>query len=342
MRSRLGALDFLTACLGVQKTPADIANLRGAIVSGKPDWEKITGLANANFLSPAFWVEVRDNALAQSLPNHVRDYLAELHRLNTLRNQRLREQTIETARHLNAAGVTPVVLKGAASLVSPTYSDEGSRMMVDLDILVPAADGKRCWDHLCARGYCPIQSDYDWSHHHHLQTIYCNGEAGTVEIHRQALMPFSTGRIFGASLTPEEVEQITQRISANAVLVSGYKVRLAMPAATERVLLCLLHSALYEKNAYRCGTLPLKSLHELAVLQCKLADRVDWKAIRQLLARGRKLALLDAWLFLAHKLFGSALPPGMRTTPGMAAHYVRARIQARWALSVSLTQISRA
>jgi len=342
MSSRLGALDFLTACLSVHKKPADIANLRGAIMSGKPDLEEVIGLANANLLSPALWVELRDNELAESLPSHVRAYLAELHRLNNLRNRRLRDQAVETARHLNAVGVTPILLKGGASLFSPTYSDRGARMMVDLDILVPAADAMRCWGHLCALGYRPIQSDYDYSDHHHLHPLCRNGEPGTVEIHREALMPFTTGRISGACLTPEEVDQITHRISANAAFISGYKARLGMPAATERVLLCLLHSALYEKNAYRCGTLPLKSIHELALLQSRLARRIDWDAIRELLAHGGKRPILDAWLFLAHKFFGSALPPEMRTTPGMVAHYVRTRIQARWALSVSLTQISRA
>lgn len=342
MNPRFHALDFLTSCLSLQKSPESNALLRQNISAGYPNWHKVIALANANLVTPTLWVALRDRGLATSLPDHVRQYLFKLHALNSRRNRRLREQAAEAVRHINAIGVTPILLKGAASLFVPTYDDPGSRTMIDLDLLVPPRDADRCWGRLHTEGYVPIEDNFDYSRHNHLRPLSRDGYYGTIEIHRHALRILRTGRVLGASLMSDEVAHITNLILQNAVPISGPNVTIAVPAPTERTLHCLLHSSMADKNAYRCGTLPLRSLHELALLQTQLDGQIDWEGIRQLLGRGRKLPVLNAWLYLAHKLFGTQLPPDVPPTIGAVLHYLRTKMQARWALSITLTTISRA
>ncbi len=341
MNDRLAALDFIAACLNVRKTPEITAALIQAIASGSINWQRVIGLVNTNLATPTLWTELRSCGLTGHLPPDVRDYLDEVHRLNSLRNEHLREQAIEVAGAFNSIGVEPVLLKGAASLFVRTYDDPGSRVMTDLDILVPRKKTEDCWNLLCTMGYSPMESDFDYSRHNHLRPLRRPGEYAVIEIHRDALLPNCTGRLLGICLTRGETERITHLMRENAEHVSKGDVSMSVPTPTFRVLHCLLHSALAEQNAYREGTLPLRSIHELALMQTVFDEDVAWEEISRLLESGGKLNILHAWVYLAHRVFDSSLPAGWETTPRMVAHYARCRLQARWGWSITLRKFSR-
>jgi hypothetical protein len=78
--------------------------------------------------------------LTNEVPSKVRDSLKEIHRLNAARNAGLKAQTIEAVEQLNTIGVEPFVLQGAAGLLARPFADSGSRVMVDINILVMASD----------------------------------------------------------------------------------------------------------------------------------------------------------------------------------------------------------
>ena len=127
----------------------------------------------------------------------------------------------------------------------------------------------------------------------------------------------------------------------NAEHVSEWDVTMRVPPPTLRVLHCLLHSALAEKHAYREGTLPLRSIHELALMLSVFDEEIDWGIISRLLKSDGQSNMIRAWVYLAHRLFGSSLPAPWEVTPRMVAHYARCRLQARWGLSITLRKISR-
>jgi hypothetical protein len=85
-------------------------------------------------------VALRDRLLTNEVPSKVRDSLKEIHRLNAARNAGLKAQTIEAVEQLNTIGVEPFVLQGAAGLLARPFADSGSRVMVDINILVMASD----------------------------------------------------------------------------------------------------------------------------------------------------------------------------------------------------------
>jgi hypothetical protein len=342
MMNRLRALDTISACLMVNKSREQIESNARRIRLQKIAWEKVVWLANQHLLSPALWVELQHQGLEQLLPDELRSYLCDLHRLSLQRNQHLRQQVIDVARVCNAVGVEPILLKGAVSLFSSAYLDPGARVMTDIDILVPREQATECWTLLCDNSYLPIDEyGHDWSRHHHLHPLERPGAYATVEIHREVLPPSSTGRLFGITLSEDDSRLITDMLVEGSVPFAEGPVAMRRPNPTHRLLHCLLHSAFNELNAYRAGTLPLRSLYELAWLQNFFLDDIDWETINHVMSSGKKSSLFRAWVYLAHRLFGSDLPPGCTATPGMWAHHLRCRLQASLGLSVTLTSVAR-
>ena len=166
MNPRLAALDFITGCLSVRSDPDLDEMLRSAIVSGRLEWQIILDIANNQKIAPTFWVALRKRRLIEYLPSEARDCLFKYHLLNALRNKGLTEQAIEVVRQLNTIGIEPILLKGSASLFVKTFEDPGSRVMVDLDILVPKQSAEDCWNALLSMGYLPHAYPVNSGRHH--------------------------------------------------------------------------------------------------------------------------------------------------------------------------------
>ncbi len=339
MNKRLAAFDFIVACLSVQRTPEGTDVIYREISEEKLCWKTVLGVADYNLVSPALWTALRDRGLADSLPSEVRDYLREIHRLNASRNQHLREQVIDAICTLNSIDVKPVLFKGAASLFAKTYDDPGSRVMADLDVLVPHENAEECWNLLQASGYRQKEMDFDFAQFHHLTPLFRPGEYATIEIHRDVLSPVRTGRLLPTRLTREDVDHISYITRKEAQAFRERGAKMSVPSQTHRILHVILHSAFVD-NAHRCGTLPLRSIHELALMHHAFGRDIDWRTIRGLLESDGKREILNDWLYLTHRLFGCSLPEGIEPTRRAIAHYSRCRLQARWGISASLRTFS--
>lgn len=322
MNKRLAALDFITGCLSVRNTPDTSEILHSALASGHLDWQIVLSIANIKKIVPAFWVSLRNRKLAEYLPSEVRECLFKTYLFNTVKNKFFKEQAIKVVRQFNSIGVEPVLLKGSASLFVKTFDDPGSRVMADLDILVPEKSAEGCWDSLRTLGYLPIEVDHhyhiDYDNHHHLRPLYHPNWHGTVEIHREAL-PSSAARILPNELIWNQSEPVINE--------SGITMRIPSPA--HRVLHNLLHSDLINQTYIR-GNISLRSLHELVMMQSIYNEKIDWKAIKQLMDKGGQEKVFHASLYLAHRLFGSPLPDQTGMTSGAIIHYARTRLQIGW------------
>lgn len=344
MNSRLDALDAVTRILQVDKTPSDLVSLRDRICSRKTDWPKVLQTANQNLISAALWSELRSLELENEIPLEVQNYLAEIFRLNSIRNQRIMLQTLEVAALCNTLGIEPILLKGAASLFHNIYRDHGSRMLTDIDVLVPRERADDCWELLRTHGYHPHETGENAAlqhYPHHLHPLSRAGEYAVIEIHHDVVPPMTSGLLYGATITEQNSRQITHSVSASTerLLCDGHILR--VPSWTSRTLHCLLHSAFMESNAYRSGILPLRSLLELALFQHLHGSEIDWTCIAQLLSGSGKQRPLRAWPYLAHRLFGCALPTDWTPSLSMLAHYRRCRWQARWGVAITMKHLSR-
>ena len=323
MNKRLASFDFIVSCLSAQSDSYTNENLHSAIVSGRLDWQLILNIANIQKITPAFWVALKTRRLAEYLPPETRKHLFKNYLLNALKNKDFVGQAIEAVRQLNSIGIEPILLKGGASLFVKTFDDPGSRFMADLDILIPKKSAEECWNALRNLGYLPIETsshfhvDYQGCHHH-LHPLYHPNRYGTIEIHKDAL-PNSAARILPTSLIWEQSEFVPDQFS----------LMMRVPSPTHRLLHNLLHSDLINET-YARGKLSLWSLYELAALQAIYRERIDWATISELMIRGGQAHILEASLYLTHRLLGSPIVDGIYPTLGSAVHHARTRLQIRW------------
>ncbi|MGY4436158.1 hypothetical protein ACVWWO_008635 [Bradyrhizobium sp. F1.13.1] len=115
------------------------------------EWTSVIGLANQTLTTPAL-IDFVDQ-FASVLPDDVCTYIRQIHRRNVLRNDRLAGQLEEAVIAMNGQGVTPVLLKGAATLATAPVERRGVRLMCDLDIMVMPDEAERAVTALRAIGY---------------------------------------------------------------------------------------------------------------------------------------------------------------------------------------------
>jgi hypothetical protein len=109
---------LLCNCLSLGKEGAGTEHLRRQLASGNVSWDLLVELSSQHLLCPTLhWALDRKQLLA-CIPRDLRQYLRGMYDLNAERNDRLTAITVEAARHFNDAGVEPLLLKGAAKLLS--------------------------------------------------------------------------------------------------------------------------------------------------------------------------------------------------------------------------------
>lgn len=310
-------LDFIGRCLNPAAGPEAASTLHADIVAGGLDWMAVVATANQHLLAPALWAGLRDKALTGHLPEDLRDYLHALYQLNGQRNVYLRQQLEETVRQLNAAGIAPVLLKGAAALLAGG-SDPAARMMMDLDILVPRQDLQAALDALHALGYrADDRPQIDYARHHHCPPLFRAGDYGSLEVHQELLLP-TAAPILPTAAAWARVENLE---------AAGLGVKVLSP--THQALYNVLHAQIADLH-HAAGTIDLRSLHNLAVLQAAWGEAIDWREIRAAMDCHGKGAVLRAYLYLAQRLLGMAPPAGLRPSWRSRCHYARCRAQLRW------------
>ncbi len=318
MKQQLVALHFITRTLrGDRQIDTDV--LRTEIRAGQPPWEAVVSLANDHLLTPALWVALNTRGLADDLPEDLYQYLQELHKLSRERNRHLRLQLLEAARELNAAGIVPVLLKGAKHLVTTIYADPGVRIMSDIDLLVSRTDITPAYKALQQLGYRPVEDVHGDYHdeHHHCAPLFREGDYGTLELHRglaenpyAAILPMELAL---TGLEPLEVEEV----------------RMTALSTTHRILHTIIHSQLAD-HFHDNGIIPLRSLHEMATEYSAANVNVDWLTIKRQMEQHKRGRVLDAYLFMAHKLFAMSYPADTDPTLAGRLYCRRCRAQLGW------------
>lgn len=110
-----------------------------------------------------------------------------------LRTAKLREQLRSVVRVLNDAGVTPILLKGAARLWSDD-AESGLHDSVDLDLMVDGAKLARAREALQREGYRERTDGLHrafYERHHHAPPLYPPEEGVSVELHHALAPPGS-------------------------------------------------------------------------------------------------------------------------------------------------------
>ena len=150
--SRAKTYRFLCGCLSKHLSDPQREMFSQLALSSGLDWTDFIVMASESPMHPRTR-RARANGVAELLPHDVVDYLDGMAILNWQRNSRIRSEISEIAAVFAEIGVAPVLLKGAAHLMSGLYDDIGDRVMLDIDLLVPQARLQNCADALKREGF---------------------------------------------------------------------------------------------------------------------------------------------------------------------------------------------
>jgi hypothetical protein len=306
MGERLKTLRSLCRCLG--QDGDDGPALTNA------QWMAVIDLANQNYLTPALWCALEGKGLGAQLPEEAREFLESALALNRLRNQKIREQAVELMAALAAAGIRSVVLKGGVYLFEDDEEAISTRMMVDLDILVPEESLEASAEIAATLGYRVLEESDELFQH--IDPLGRPGDLASVEIHRHVGMQRRV-------LPAEEVLQ-------DAIPVTYDGQTFYVPTPTHRAIHAIFHSEVQAQSNYALGRIPLRYLHDVGLLRSKHDAEIDWDEVkRRLSARGYG-HFVPGFLYLADRLLGLRMPESVPVTWRARRHYDWCLAQFKW------------
>ena len=185
--TRLRALRWL--CLAIAPA-ADTAAL-DAVWPREGQWQQVVALADAGFVLPAMARAIDRHALRGRLPDDLVQFLDAIFALNAERRAALRRQMIALNQRLAGAGIVPVWMKGAETLIAADWASR-DRVMRDLDLWIVDTEARRAaLDLLDGDGWLTFAADEGkrgWDLSHHDRPLHHPDWPAPIEIHRSPVI----------------------------------------------------------------------------------------------------------------------------------------------------------
>lgn len=257
--------------------PPDLASL---------DWRQAIAFASAHFVLAGLAPALRTAPAANRAPAEVEAFLVGITDANADRNRMLLARLAEACHGLEAIGIVPVALKGAAFLVEDQAQAADWRFMQDLDLLVPSARLDAAVAALADLGYRPAATDYDAGREAHYPPLLSPCGTFAIELHT---------RLFGLGdhgLEPDAIrrEAVPAKVGGTGVL---------LPSPRHRLGHLLVHAQVHNRF-HAAKRLVLKDLVDLSMLAARHGECVEACVVDALFAADPPVhratrALLDAW-----------------------------------------------
>lgn len=255
----------------------------GRIVLGRPpdalvNWQRLVEAADVSLTLPALWPALARAEHGLAPPDEVLALAEVAHALNADRNAALLRQLEAVASRLNAAGVEPLLLKGACHLVEGLWPTGGARAVGDIDILVRASEIDRAFRCLAAASPASASPVPPRRPHRprvrHCPPLRAEGGPAEVEIHDTLL----DGALADAAADAALVERAQGRV------IGGARVR--VPSPDDQVMIAALHTTVGSDH-HAVPDVNLRDLLDIAFLERRHGEAISWPTIAQRLrARG--------------------------------------------------------
>ena len=316
MRDRVDGLFLLCDILTPWSDDQSDRELRWKISSGAMNWPLVVSIASGHVVITTLLYRLVDKGLFELIPDDLKQYLRELHRLNKERNKKIQTQLKSVLEILNAVHVTPALLKGAAFLYS--HEDIGSRMMTDIDLLIRKKDAKKAIDGLFSAGYdFGAYKPEQYVAQHHFAPMFHSSEPVSVELHTELL----------SSRKPQVIKGPVVFNQTKTVRDGEHTFRLLSP--TDSIHYSLLHSEIHHRG-HSSGAVFLKGLHDFAMQTLSYSNDVNWPYILALMKEHALEGVLRSYLYMAKKLFNVPTPSGLTATRAERMHFQRRLMQVRY------------
>jgi hypothetical protein len=247
-------------------------------------WTDILTLANQSLVTPQLARALE--TCRDVVPDEIQAFLDEVLRRNRERNHRLWSQLNEATAALNAHGVEPGVLKGAAGwIAAPDAAFD--RLMSDLDLLVRPAQVETAMTALSAAGF-ELAGRYSGPAVHVVAEFGRPQDPGYIDLHQRAP---------GPPALAEAAATVTRRRRTR--IPGGW---VEAPDAASQLLHLVLHD-LFHDGGYWRGGFDLRHLIDAAALAPQI-DVEGWTWLKEACGSDLVRGALDAYLLAAHRLIG--------------------------------------
>jgi hypothetical protein len=259
------------------------------VLTGQPprtcSWTSLIELAAETLTIGKFAQSALLPTFPRALPIDVHDLLVDVLQRARERNRRLITQLSELLRPLNCISVKPIVMRGAARILD--CSEEGSRLLSDIDLLVPPERLRACVQAMCGMGYRRLSNSDE-----NLFPVVLGRptDVGAVDVHSR--------------LRPVQCDIGYHEVVSNCreIELSGGK--LLIPSATMQLLFNIVHDQLHDGDYWR-GLMDVRHLSEFPAL---VAAGVDWAALSAFFPRGSARNALQVQLRTARRFLNVDIP----------------------------------
>lgn len=271
------------------------------------DWRSVIALASETLTIGTLAEAVLAAGDEPELPEDVRDLLIDVRNRARDRNARLSAQFAEMLPALNAAGIVPIAMRGIARLLCS--SDEGARLLSDIDLLVPADRRDDCPRVLGTLDYQVLKgADED-----PFPLVFGRTrDVGMVDVHT-ALQPFYL------NLGYERIAPCCD----SAKLATG---ELLLPRPTCQLLFFILHDQLHDGDYWR-GLIDTRHIIDISRV---VSEGIDWSTLAGFFPQGSVKNAFHVQLRTAKSLTKIDIPEEYCGRTWARLQLLRRRIQARF------------
>jgi len=292
--------DLLMVFLSPQKNKQQLDLIISAAEQESIPWNKLLYQANRQLCTPRWYIQLKQDKLLSYLPDGLEDYLLAIYESNLDRNQQFVSALVTLLDQFNEAGIDNLLLKGAASFYLNLYADMGSRIMGDLDILVPNDKIENAQQILEELGYKAIADEGKKlddlptdERHHHILAHHLPGTPVVVEIH------FKVGYSLTHRMLPIE------DVWSKRLIVDFMGQPTSILSPTDQLILNAVH-ALEVEYEFIQGYVSLRQLLEFVLLAEYYGKAIDWDLWRSRAVKFKVNASFAAYHQLAQDHMGCA------------------------------------
>jgi Uncharacterised nucleotidyltransferase len=273
--------------------------------ANEAEWQSVLSLSSSHLVTPLLRRAFQEHGLVSGLPAGVLEFLDAVYALNLESNLHYQDQLAHLIPVLNNIGVRPVLLKGAAALVSGLYPTPGERMIGDIDVLIPPSEIAAAVEQLYAAGYQPVAADEalpDIANHglkfHHYPRIYSLDWPVPVELHIHPVK-LRASRLLGSEEVIRAATPLNWR-GGDCLL----------PSPTHFMMHNVIHAVVVDFRIR--GFFSLRQLSEFVYAGRTYDERIDWVLIQQRFDSLGCRNALRRYVVLANAYFGFQVPPALR------------------------------
>jgi hypothetical protein len=305
------ACHFVHSCLREDDEAA-----RSLLDSGFADWEGVLRAATAEAVLPLLHSRILQLELTSRIPSELLEFLSAVETLNRERNDQIFEELKVVVRLLNAAGIEPVLLKGAAYIAGGVYPGPSTRYLCDIDLLLSEAQLPSAVEILARNGFVPESADPFGPFRHHYPPMRRPG-AVYIELHHSLCLG-NRGSLLPAS-------QVIAR-SMPFDLDGG---RVGIPRPEDLFTHLVLHSQILHPYNERIWP-TARAMYDLVLLSRRYGKAIDWKLIEARFRKAGMFGVLALHLLQVNESLGIEPPFQFKVDGLTKLRWRRRRLLRRW------------